>query len=96
MRNTPRKALICRLLLGVGILLYVGAVALAYVGSKGLLGYAADPFWAIFLMLFGMPWNFAVSFGNLAGFPPVLGNIAVLITPLINLWILRKICRGRR
>lgn len=79
---------LCRTLLGGFTTLYVLALASLIAGTFGLFGTEPDPLSGIFLIPLGMPW---VNW--LTGFPAALLPWVGAVAPLINLAILRFICR---
>ena len=76
-------------------LISLAAAALAVIGTQGLFGVAPDGLSAVYLILVGIPWSFMVSALMLAGVPVVVGQAAIFVAPLINIWILTRIFRRR-
>ena len=92
----PSKTLICRSLIGVGILLYVAAMAIAVIGTQGLFGVAPDGLAAVWLIFLGIPWSLFLSVATLFGLPVIVGQIAVAVFPILNLYLIWRLCHGRR
>ncbi len=87
---------VCRILIGVYLLFYLGALAVAIIGTRGLFGFEPDGLAAVYLLFAGMPWTLVLPVLPLAIIPEVLGQLIVGGLPLINLIWLRWICRKRR
>lgn len=83
-----RSATACLWVCRVFAALYLVALALFLIGTFGLFGQARDPLAGVFLMPLGLPWVLWTG-----GFPdPWLPWLAAL-APLLNLAILRMLCR---
>jgi len=78
----------CKIIIWIFTLLYVVALALFLIAYFGLFGSPSGPLDGIFLIPLGLPWNLAIDYLPESTWP-WLGAIA----PLINLVILRMICR---
>ena len=87
--------MICRLLIGGGILLYLAALAVAIIGSQGLFGVQPDGLAAVWLIFLGFPWTLAMAPLMMAGLPVLIGQAFAVVAPLVNLWIAQRLCRGR-
>lgn len=80
-------------LLGIYVVLYLGALALLIIGTFGLFGQEQDPLAGVFLLPLGLPWNILLDRIGLAG--PLLAVLA----PLLNIaivWGLWRWVKGRR
>ncbi len=87
---------ICRVLILVYLLLYLVALAIAIVGTRGLFGVQPDGLMAVYLLFLGMPWTLALPVLPLASMPEVLGQLIVAALPILNILWLRWLCRKRR
>lgn len=87
---------VCRVLIVVYLLFYLGALAVAIIGTRGLFGVEPDGLAAVYLLFAGMPWTLALPALPLAVIPEGLGQLLVAALPLINLVWLRWMCRKRR
>ena len=81
--------MICRGLLALLLLAYVGAILLWAAGTFGWFAAERDPLAGVFLIPLGVPWTYA------AGFLPdgVIRIGGALLAPLVNLALLRELCR---
>ena len=87
--------MVCRLVLFAVFVAYLGALALAVIGTQGYFGVQPDGLTAIYLVALGIPWSFALM--PLAFFEaaiPLL-QLAVVVLPLVNLWLLWGRCQRR-
>lgn len=78
----------CQTVTGVCIVLYLAALALLLIGTFGLFGQERDPLSGVFLLPLGLPWN-----QFLGRFPDAALPWLAAAAPLVNLAILRLICR---
>ncbi len=90
-----RRTLICRLLIGGGILFYLAALAVALIGTQGWFGVQPDGLAAVYLIVLGTPWTLVMAPLLMMGLPILIGQMVALAAPLLNLYILRRICRRR-
>jgi len=77
----------CRIILWILVLLYIGALSLLIVGTYGLFGVDKDPLSGIFLVPMGMPWIMASDY-----IPESLKFWFGAGAPFINLLIIRWLC----
>lgn len=77
----------CRIVLWILTLLYIGALALLIVGTFGLFGQDKDPLSGIFLIPMGMPWTMLADY-----IPAAVRPWFAAGTPIINLLIVRWLC----
>ena len=95
MRERLRKN-ICRALIGAAILIYLATLAIAIIGTQGLFGTTPDGLAAVFLIFVGLPWSLAVTPIALMGLPVVIGQVLIVVLPIVNIAILIRLCRGSR
>lgn len=81
----------CRKVFNVFLVLYLIAIGLFLSGTFGLFGSDTGPLAGIFLIPLGMPWVFLSDF-----FPTQFAPWIGIGAPLINLLLIRMICRLRR
>ena len=81
-----------RLLLGAGVVVCGGAYAIALIGTQGLFGTTPDGLAAVFLIFVGLPWSLLATPFALMELPVIFGQIVIVAAPLINLFILWKLC----
>lgn len=79
---------ICRIILILFVLLYLGAIFLLLVGTFGWFGQERDPLSGVFLLPLGLPWNQFT-----AGVPDSLLPWVAIAAPLLNVMILSSLCR---
>ena len=80
-------------LLGIYVVLYLGALALLIIGTFGLFGQEQDPLAGVFLLPLGLPWNILLDRIGLAG------PLPAVLAPLLNIaivWGLWRWVKGRR
>lgn len=80
-------------LLGIYVVLYLGALALLIIGTFGLFGQEQDPLAGVFLLPLGLPWNILLDRMGVEGVMPFV------LTPLLNIaivWGLWRWAKGRR
>ena len=87
---------VCRILIVVYLIFYLGALAVAIIGTRGLFGVEPDGLAAVYLLFAGMPWTLALPVLPLDVIPEALGQMLVAVLPVTNLIWLRWICRKRR
>lgn len=80
--------LICRWVIAVFGVAYVGALAIYLIAEFGLFSQPRDPLGGVFLIPLGLPWNRLVDMAP-EGLWPWLAAAA----PVINLLLLVAICR---
>lgn len=80
---------ICKWLIRIVWVLYLGALALLLIGTFGLFGQERDPLSGVFLMPLGLPW---VLF--LDGASEALKPWLAVFAPVLNLVILTLLCRA--
>ena len=51
---------VCRILIVVYLIFYLGALAVAIIGTRGLFGVEPDGLAAVYLLFAGMPWTLAL------------------------------------
>jgi len=78
----------CKVVVRIFLVLYVVALVLFLVGFFGLFGSPSGPLAGIFLFPLGLPWNLAADI-----LPEGARLWFGLAAPLVNLAILRLICR---
>jgi hypothetical protein len=78
----------CKIIYWIFLTLYVGALVLFVIGNFGLFNSPSGPLAGIYLVPLGLPWNLVVDYVP-EGVRPWLGAGA----PIINLVILRALCR---
>ncbi len=81
---------LCRMVFLCFSLLYLVALALLSVGTFGLFGVERDPLSGVFLVVLGMPWTLGVD-----AFPDPAWPWLAAAAPLVNLLLLRLVCRSR-
>ena len=87
---------VCRVLIIVYILLYLIALAVAIVGTRGLFGVQPDGLMAVYLLFLGMPWTLVLPVLPLGSMPELLGQLIVAGLPILNLICLVWFCRRKR
>ena len=90
------RKLICRVVTGAAVLLYAGALALAVVGTRGLFGVQPDGLAAVWLIFLGLPWSLLITPIALLGLPIVIGQGLAVLLPLVNIYLLHRLCRSFR
>ena len=77
---------------------YLGIVtlAIAVIGTQGLFGTQPDGLAAVFLIFVGLPWSLLVTPIALLGLPVVIGQVLVVLIPIVNIAILIRLCRSAR
>lgn len=88
MPRTSRSGAVCRILVPAFAVLYGIALVLFAIGAFGLFGAERDPLSAVFLLPLGLPWSRLVDI-----LPEVLWPWAAALAPLLNLAVLRLLCR---
>lgn len=73
------------------LLLYLSALALLAIGTFGLFGNERDPLAGAFLMPLGLPWNLLADVAS-----ETLRPWWAAGAPLVNLLLIRLVCRLRR
>jgi hypothetical protein len=90
-----RYGKLCLAGFAVFLLVYVAAFGFAVIGTRGLFGVEPNNLAAIWLILLGMPWTLL-----LAALPgdglEMFGRLFVALAPLVNLWLVSRVCRRRR
>ena len=79
---------LCKVIVGLFGLLWLLALAIFLVGQFGLFGQERDPLAGVFLVPLGFPWNRFIEIAPEATWPWLAAAM-----PLINLALLRTICR---
>ncbi len=83
-----RLLIICQWVIRLAGLLYLLALALLLTGTFGLFGQERDPLSGVFLIPLGLPWVLWTG-----GFPEAWLPWSAALTPLLNLAILKSLCR---
>ncbi len=78
----------CHLVWWVLLAFYLLALGVFAIGTFGLFGEARDPLSGVFLIPLGLPWNLLVDV-----FPEPLWPWLAAAAPVLNLVLLRLICR---
>ena len=86
---------VCRAVIGAAILIYLATLAIAIIGTQGLFGTQPDGLAAVFLIFVGLPWSLLVTPIALLGLPGVIGQVLIVLLPIVNIVILIGLCRGR-
>lgn len=79
----------CKWVTRVFAAVYLVALALLLIGTFGLFGQERDPLAGVFLMPLGLPWVLWLD-----RLPEPILPFAGALAPLINLTILRLVCRN--
>ena len=79
----------CRWIVRIFAALYLLALLVLLIGTYGLFGQERDPLSGVFLVPLGLPWN---QFIDAA--PAALLPWLAALAPLVNLLLLRAICRA--
>lgn len=87
-----RNTLICRLLLGAGIFVYLATLVIAIIGTQGLFGATPDGLAAVFLIFAGLPWSLLATPLVFFEFPLWIGQAWVVLSPLITLYVIWRLC----
>ncbi|WP_137702180.1 hypothetical protein [Marimonas lutisalis] len=74
----------CRFLIGLFVVLWLGALALMAIGTFGWFGQPQDPLAGVFVIILGSPWVQLASMESV---------VLALLMPGVNLFILWFICR---
>lgn len=77
------------------VVIYVGLCVVALITSRGLFGLAENTDAVIALIYMGLPWSLALAALPGDGLELAL-QVFVVAAPIINLWLLSRICRSRR
>ena len=87
----PKRKILCRIVLGALIALYVMALALYAIGTFGLFGSSPGPLAGVFLLPLGLPWTLLDG-----GMPdPMLPWFGAL-APMLNIALIALLCRNLR
>lgn len=78
----------CRALLGLFGLLYLGALLLLISGTLGLFGSERDPLAGVFLIPLGLPWNLVIDRTPEPAWPYLAAA-----APVLNLGLLWVVCK---
>ncbi len=71
------------------LVLWVLAVILLIIGTFGVFGQERDPLSGVFLLPLGLPWALWTD-----GLPETLRPVAAGLAPLVNIGILKLLCRA--
>ena len=80
------------LLFGAAVAVCLAAYAIALIGTQGLFGTTPDGLAAVFLIFVGLPWSLLATPLALLELPIIIGQATIVVAPLINLYILWKVC----
>ncbi len=80
---------LCAWAIRIAVAFYLVALALLLIGTFGLFGQERDPLAGVFLMPLGLPWSLWFD-----GLPESVLPFAAALAPLVNLTILRLVCRN--
>ncbi|OOY24911.1 hypothetical protein BMI91_00225 [Thioclava sediminum] len=81
---------LCRILIGLFVLLWIAALLLLAIGTFGWFGQERDPLSGVFLMPLGLPWNMIVPV------PESAAALWAVAAPGVNLVLLVIVCRALR
>ena len=84
---------VCRFFIIVYLLLYLAALGAAFVGTRGIFGFAPDGLSAVYLVILGFPWTFVLAAISV---PEALGRIVIGGAPLLNALIAWILCPSRK
>ena len=90
-----RRGPICRAALIVFICVYGAAVLSAVIGIFGLFGVEPGGLARIWIVFLGMPWTLLLGFLP-RDFPVFLAQVLVVLAPVLNIWLLDRVCRKSR
>ncbi|WP_198453275.1 hypothetical protein [Thioclava electrotropha] len=82
--------MLCRILIGLFVLLWIAALLLLATGTFGWFGQERDPLSGVFLMPLGLPWNMIVPV------PESAAALWAVAAPGVNLLVLIIVCRALR
>ncbi|MEM9426761.1 MAG: hypothetical protein AAGA06_08660 [Pseudomonadota bacterium] len=85
----------CTAVRAIALLLYIAVAIAAVVGTRGLFGFEENTDAVVLLIYMGLPWSLALAALPEDGLETAL-QAFVIAAPIINLWLISRICRRRR
>ncbi len=91
-----RRSRLCLAVLAAFLVAYVFVGALAVIGSRGMFGVEPDPLSVVWLVIIGLPWTLLLGILPGDSIPEFLARLFIALVPLLNLWLLSRLCRRHR